>query len=161
MFYFNLLNKAKRTSFDLSMTLFFFCQVSCYVRYKGIYWQSLFRRLFHWEKAGKVGHGPKPDLVFCFFKILHLYIYKNIYTQYPSDIETDYKTNSWYKELNIVFSSCKCFGLSFLNKQIFRATNTYKSWIITAKFFKVNIFSQLVGFTGKQFSIVNKSNFIV
>lgn len=80
MFYFNLLNKAKRTSFDLSMTLFFFCQVSCYVRYKGIYWQSLFRRLFHWEKAGKVGHGPKPDLVFCFFKILHLYIYIKIYT---------------------------------------------------------------------------------
>lgn len=94
LFYFNILNKATRTRFYWSMTLLF-SQVSCYVRYKGIYRQSLFwwsifiytrdcrciGDFFNEKNPGEVGQEP------------FLYtapIYKNTYTEYPSDIETDY-----------------------------------------------------------------------
>lgn len=153
MFYFNLLNKLW---FINDLRGFFFGQVSCYVRYKGIYWQSLFRRLFHSEKAGKVGHGPKPDLVFFFLKYC-TYIYIKIYTlsiqvilkQITKQIVDIKNFTSYFRRASVLVF------LSSINK-FFEQQTPIKAESSPQSFSRL-----LVGFTGKQFSIVNKSNFLV
>lgn len=94
LFYFNILNKATRTRFYWSMTLLF-SQVSCYVRYKGIYRQSLFRwSIFIYTRDCRFSLRKSPvklDTSQNYLPFLYTApIYKNIYTEYPSDIETDY-----------------------------------------------------------------------
>lgn len=85
MFYFNLLNKAKRTSFDLSMTLFFFVRSAVTSDIKVFTDNPYLGDFFIEKKPVKLDTGQNTAPI---------YIYINIYTQYPSDIETDYKTNS-------------------------------------------------------------------
>lgn len=167
------MNKATRTiaSFYWSMTLFF-SQVSCYVRYKGIYRQSLFRwSIFIYTRDCRFSLRKSPvklDTSQNYLPFLYTApIYKNTYTEYPSDIETGYKTNwRWHKELCIIFLSVskqlkfrhasvlifpKPINKFFEQQTPYRAESSTQSSRL--------IFSPLdiiVGFTDKQFSIVNK-----
>lgn len=155
------MNKATRTRFYWSMTLFF-SQVSCYVRYKGIYCQSLFRwSIFIYTRdcrcTGDFFIEKKPGKLATSQTAYTAPNYKNIYTEYPSDIETDYKTNWWSvsKQLKFRRTSVLIF-LKPINKFFeqqtpYRAESSPQSSRL--------IFSPLdiiVGFTDKQFSIVNK-----
>lgn len=165
------MNKATWTSFYWSMTLFF-SQVSCYVRYKGIYCQSLFRwSIFIYTRdcrcTGDFFIEKKPGNLATSQTAYTAPNYKNIYTEYPSDIETGYKTNwRWHKELCIILLSVSkqlkfrhASVLIFLKpiNKFFEQQTPYRAESSTQS--SRLIFSPLdiiVGFTDKQFSIVNK-----
>lgn len=79
MFYFNLLNKAKRTSFDLSMTLFFFVRSAVTSDIKVFTDNPYLGDFFIDKKPVKLDTGQNLIWFFVFFKYC-TYIYIKIYT---------------------------------------------------------------------------------
>lgn len=79
MFYFNLLNKAKRTSFDLSMTLFFFVRSAVTSDIKVFTDNPYLGDFFIEKKPVKLDTGQNLIWFFVFLKYC-TYIYIKIYT---------------------------------------------------------------------------------